>query len=249
MDMIKCQDHLNVILNVVMKNREDVDLVTAEIIEKAKDIAMQLEIELSIPRLANRQIHRSNPPSDCDNDYWKRSLIIPYLDSIISSLNIRFSQEHTPAFALTRLHPLYMLNMNISDVKENAKYFTQFYQLENITAEIDLWYSLWKKEKNKSEEKLKDIEIIDLLNETDVFYPIITQALLILITIPCTTATVERSFSTLRRVKTWLRSTMGEERLTGLCLMSVHRDLVKKIGKILKIKFWIILLQIRESCY
>ena len=34
------------------------------------------------------------------------------------------------------------------------------------------------------------------------------------------------TFSTLRRVKTWLRSTMGEERLSGLCMLSVHREKV-----------------------
>ncbi|CAH0551331.1 unnamed protein product [Brassicogethes aeneus] len=226
MDLIKLQEHLNVILNVLKKNRDDADLVTDEVLKKAQDFALKLEIEISIPRTTNRQIHRSNPPSDCDSDYWKRSLIIPYLDSIIASLNIRFSQEHTPAFALTKIHPLYMLEMEINQVEKNAQYFTGFYQLNDITAEMDLWYNLWK-EKKTTEDQLKGVEIIDLLDETDVFYPILKQALLILITIPCTTATVERSFSTLRRVKTWLRSTMGEERLTGLCLMSVHRDLIK----------------------
>nr|CAI5826863.1 unnamed protein product [Callosobruchus analis] len=65
-------------------------------------------------------------------------------------------------------------------------------------------------------------EIIDRLNETDVFYSTIREALLILITMPCTTTTVD----TLRRVKTWLRTT-GEQRLTELCLLNYHRDLVK----------------------
>nr|CAI5862348.1 unnamed protein product [Callosobruchus analis] len=103
-----------------------------------------------------------------------------------------------------------------------------FYQLEDIAAEIDLWFHLWKG-KQVTDDKLKEevIEIIDLLNGTDVFYPTIRQALLILSTIPRTTATVERSFSTLRRVKTWLRSTMGEARLTGICLLSGHRVLVE----------------------
>ncbi|XP_075210513.1 uncharacterized protein LOC142317848 [Lycorma delicatula] len=36
--------------------------------------------------------------------------------------------------------------------------------------------------------------------------------------------TIERSFSTLRRVKTWLRSTMRKIRLAGLCMMN-QRDL------------------------
>nr|CAI5823659.1 unnamed protein product [Callosobruchus analis] len=78
-----------------------------------------------------------------------------------------------------------------------------FYQLEDIAAEIDLWFHLWKgKQVTDDKLKEKDIAIIDLLNRTDAFYPTIRQALLILITIPRPTATVERSFSTLRRVRT-----------------------------------------------
>ncbi|XP_022169561.1 uncharacterized protein LOC111033225 [Myzus persicae] len=40
-----------------------------------------------------------------------------------------------------------------------------------------------------------------------------------------TTATPERSFSTLKRLKTYPRSTTNEDRLNGLALMSVHRDI------------------------
>ena len=47
---------------------------------------------------------------------------------------------------------------------------------------------------------------------------------------PYSTATIERTFSTLRRVKIWLRSTMNEEILNGLCLLSVHRKLVNSLG-------------------
>ncbi|KAJ8869077.1 hypothetical protein PR048_030638 [Dryococelus australis] len=150
------------------------------------------------------QNHKSNPPSDNSNEYWQNSLIIPYLDSLTSSLNIRFSQENTPAFALTKLHPLYTTN-----------------------TKIDLWYNLCMK-KNFPEDKLKDTEVIYLFNETNIFFPATRKALSILSTIPCIMVTVTRSFSMLRRVKTWLRSTMGEERLTGLCLMSVHRNFVKE---------------------
>src|SRR5687768_10143292 len=44
-----------------------------------------------------------------------------------------------------------------------------------------------------------------------------------------TTCTIERSFSTLRRVKTWLRSTMSDERLSALCMMSVHKERIEKL--------------------
>jgi len=37
-------------------------------------------------------------------------------------------------------------------------------------------------------------------------------------------ATAERSFSSLRRLKTYLRSTMGQERLNHVLILNVHQD-------------------------
>ena len=68
-----------------------------------------------------------------------------------------------------------------------------------------------------------NIEYIDLLENAKSFYPSVFQAIKIGLTLPITTCTVERSFSTLRRVKTWTRSTMCEQRLSGLCMMSLHK--------------------------
>ena len=34
----------------------------------------------------------------------------------------------------------------------------------------------------------------------------------------------ERSFSTRRRIKTWLRTNMDEDRLVGLALMNIHKE-------------------------
>ena len=48
----------------------------------------------------------------------------------------------------------------------------------------------------------------------------------ILVTMPVSTATPERSFSTMRRVKTYLvRSTMETERLAALALMHAYRGI------------------------
>nr|CAI5835239.1 unnamed protein product [Callosobruchus analis] len=223
--MISVGKHIKNIKDILRNDREFPDRISNEILQKARAVAMDLNIEISVPRLAHKQTHRSNPPSDNDNEYWRRSLIIPYIDSLISSLNIRFSQENTPAFALSRLHPLYMTKTSIADLHKNAESFQEFYNLD-ITGELNLWHNLWVT-KALSDDQLKDIEVVDLFKEANIFYPAVRKALIILSTIPCTTATVERSFSTLRRVKTWLRSTMGEERLTGLCLMSVHRNYLK----------------------
>ena len=54
---------------------------------------------------------------------------------------------------------------------------------------------------------------------------------LILVT-PVTTATVERSNSSLRFVKNVYRNTMGEDRLNALLLLFIHRDIELDYEKI-----------------
>ena len=67
---------------------------------------------------------------------------------------------------------------------------------------------------------------LDALNACDAdLFPIIHTFLTVLASLPVSVATAERSFSTLRRLKTWLRSRIGEDRLTGLALMNAHRDI------------------------
>ena len=45
-----------------------------------------------------------------------------------------------------------------------------------------------------------------------------------------TSASVERSFSCLKRVKTYLRDTMGQGRLSSLRRISIHKDIIKEKG-------------------
>ncbi|XP_030047652.1 uncharacterized protein LOC115461718 [Microcaecilia unicolor] len=61
------------------------------------------------------------------------------------------------------------------------------------------------------------------------YYPNFTKLLKLALTLPVGTATCERSFSAMRRVRNWLRSTMGQERLTTLCLLNTESDLVGDI--------------------
>ena len=54
-------------------------------------------------------------------------------------------------------------------------------------------------------------------------------------TIPITSCSAERSFSCLRRLKSYLRSTMGQERLTALALLNIERDIMPDIEKIINV--------------
>ena len=63
---------------------------------------------------------------------------------------------------------------------------------------------------------------------TDVF-PNTFIALCILLTAPVTVASGERSFSKLKLIKTYLRSTMNQERLTNFAILSIERDVARKL--------------------
>lgn len=57
------------------------------------------------------------------------------------------------------------------------------------------------------------------------FLPNMYTLLVIFAVMPVTVAECERSFSTLRRLKSYLRSTTGQTRLVGLTLLNIHRDI------------------------
>ncbi|XP_025425341.1 uncharacterized protein LOC112694162 [Sipha flava] len=55
-------------------------------------------------------------------------------------------------------------------------------------------------------------------------YPNIFKLLQILVTLPVSSATNERTFSNLKRIKTYLRNSMSEGRLNGLAMLSINKN-------------------------
>lgn len=53
-------------------------------------------------------------------------------------------------------------------------------------------------------------------------YPKLHKLLIVLTILPLSTASSEKSFSTRKQVKTYLRNRTGDDRLVGLGLMTVH---------------------------
>ena len=97
--------------------------------------------------------------------------------------------------------------------------------IEMLTMEIRLAKPILK---TKSLSSLKDV-FIDILPLKS-SYPTLFNLYKIILTIGVSSAECERSFSTLKRVKSYLRSTMTEQRLTDISVLSIEREISKSLS-------------------
>ena len=191
------------------------------------------------PRTCRQQINGSNLPADDVSEYYKRSITIPLIDHLNSELRDRFDTSTMVAYEGLCLIPSKLISLLNKHTKLNWKErfhcFANFYEgdLPNILAldaELDLWEKCWVTYKdchpNNISTTLKAISFPGFEN--------IKVALRILATLPVTSCECERPFSALRRLKNYNRSTiMIAERLNGLALMHIHRDIEPDVEEII----------------
>ena len=221
LDIRKVQIHVQTLIEIVKRHRNDTKYFRTDIYDKVVDLSEKLGIDIVFPRQCTRQQNRSNPGATDVEKCFRISIHHPYLDSLVTALESRFAESNNAQFNLFSLHPNKMANLDRQQFKNEVDIIHQTYQIENFVYEAINWYDFWSSNRASSRPiSLDGEDITDLLPKTE-FYPAVRHALLILLTLPVTTCTIERSFSTLRRVKTWLRSTMADDRLSSLCMMSV----------------------------
>lgn len=93
---------------------------------------------------------------------------------------------------------------------------------------------MWQNELAQTKENIGSVTAIDLLAKCNKdIYNNIYVLLKLFVILPVTTCTTERSNSTLKRLKSYLRNSMGENRLTGLALMNIHYSHVFDIDDII----------------
>ena len=84
---------------------------------------------------------------------------------------------------------------------------------------------------NSSVEKLTINNVLKFMRANDMcsIYPTLSTLYHIFLTLPISSAGAERSFSRLKLIKSYLRSTMTEERLSGLALLSIERKFATEL--------------------
>lgn len=231
LDTVMAQLLIDNIISVLNEKRETADSCFKFIFEEAEGLHRKLNIPILVPRTTARQRHRPNIDTNNTLDYFKISIFIPLLDHVIQDLRFRFNSDTFTALEINSLIPSYIVKKTRTDLitsKSNiVKYLSKFsdenHDLISVTLESEL--ELWKNKWSKFNGDMPDTAIDTLHLCESELYPRIYLALKILCVLPVSVATAERSFSSLKRLKTWLRSTMSQERLVGLALMHIHRDI------------------------
>ena len=72
--------------------------------------------------------------------------------------------------------------------------------------------------------------VSSIISYGDDTFPKLRIALQILLTISVSIASCERSFSKLKLILSYLRASMGQNRLTDLALLSVEREMLENIN-------------------
>jgi len=146
---------------MLQKDRDYCETQLSAIFEKAMDIASKIDLELTLLRRNVRQTHRENYPTNNVQDYFRQSLFIPYIDSIIMSINDRFYDEKLKIFALFDLHPKKIKLLDSQAFMNTLEDISQMYGslLDNFEEQALSWYELWQDKPLEN-----DMELIDILD-------------------------------------------------------------------------------------
>ena len=77
----------------------------SKIFQQSIHLAERVGAEVSMPRIARLQQHRSNPEASSPEDYFRKSVAIPFLDHILPTLEAQFSKAAAVASSLLGVVP------------------------------------------------------------------------------------------------------------------------------------------------
>ena len=177
--------------------------------EQILQLAENVGVSESVPRKTSMQRHRSNTPSESPSQHYKRVIAIPLL---VTQLRERYSVEDCHAQHLLTLTPSVM-SCSTREIQLQCLLFCErdLPFPNSLPGEVRRWQCLWHTKSREGETLPHNLLRSFRCCDTGTFPNI--YRLLIACTLLITSAKAEWSFSMLRRIKTYARSTMSEERL------------------------------------
>jgi hypothetical protein len=199
----------------------------------SKEIATIMEIEhvFRERRVSRRKIQFDEDANDEITQSGEETFRIDYflyiVDKVISSIQSRFEQFQIYENIFGFLFNFKKLKSLDDDGLQNKCLNLEGF-LKHDLDDLDLFSELKVLKEILQIEESAPIDILNYIKRLDSF-PNTCIAYRILLTIPVTVASVERSFSKLKLIKSYLRSTMSQERLNGLAILSIEKKVLENI--------------------
>ena len=179
--------------------------------------------------------HRYTSPED-----RYRHAYFEALEQACGEIERRFDQSDLPL--ICDIESLLVNAANGETVTEISEDITKCFQGRIDVSRLQIQLSMLPNAINTAfatSVKMKKVTsvrtIADTLNQNNLVKGMLGEVdklLRIYLTFPITSATAERSFSSLRLIKTYLRSTMTSQRLNNLFLLYVHKHLTDALDLI-----------------
>ena len=143
------------------------------------------------------------------------------LDHVVSEMKARFGEDESDKDQ-NLICALSSIVIHRNGSKKDFELICEHYNfdLDLLKADACIFYNLTREESTKN---VPDLLLIIHSKQFNDMLPHFYKVVCILGTIPATSCTAERSFSQLRRVKSYLRSTMNQDRLAALSLLDIER--------------------------
>ena len=159
----------------------------------------------------------------------KSACVIECCDIIIQQAEERFGKtEHLECFNLVNPKTFGEMKCKFpEDLCNNSAKYYPFIEAGKLKSELRIVYS---------SEEFKNINSVSALysflieNDLEDTFSETLKMSNIVLTTPVATAESERCFSTLKRVKTYLRNKMGQSRLNALAMLAIEKEYIANIA-------------------
>ncbi|XP_066398375.1 uncharacterized protein [Miscanthus floridulus] len=227
-------------VNLVSKHLQDYrETGFLEALEIAKGIALEMDIgttfrkrrEIKRKRHFDENLDDTNADTQSAEELFRISYFLPVGDQAISSLTTRFEQyqsyQQNFGFLFTSKTLQSLDDTSLKSSCDNLGAVLTKDGKSDVDAN-ELYVELKFLQDFIPKENIGPVEILKFLKRHDCF-PNASIAYRVLLTIPVTVASAERSFSKLKLLKSYLRSTMTQQRLNDLATIALESGLLEKI--------------------
>ena len=148
-----------------------------------------------MPRNRGAQRNRPNAPAQTPSEYWKLNMYLPFVDHLINELYSRLLAAE-PRYVAQKLIPQNIAQLTLADSDEIFDVYVDDANvtLQEFRLEIRRWSAKWTGDMIDNPRNLQ--ETLNNINKD--LYPGILNILNGFACMPVSTATAERSFSTMR---------------------------------------------------